>query len=632
MKNYDINRTFGFFRLPINLTSDNGDSFEEFSVDNLVDAALTNEIGTINDYEITTFVPRYGQMVFDVNFYRQIDSNLNPTGDTQIRYILSEPYTSYYDQIQTYFQNSATFTGSTFPTFWNSLCYPFYSKKNTWFTCTGQTLSCLKPKRFDPNPYMYNSFIKMNFYTTPYSTNQELVFQNVIYVNPRWCELEGDANGSWHRPTFTLNKTTDGYYLYWLNTFTIGTFYVNFQFWDALNGRLINLIPTSDFTSYKQWIQNAAIFDSRMMYMEYTLQYSNKTYSMGEFNPTTKLWDIHVPQIKLYEVVFDNYLFNFNPHINVQNGTYIVPVIPPSPTAFNLQLGGSLAALLSSTDDTLAINSSNIDILLFDDIRSAIDTKVSQLPTQSMRNLTVYNNGTGDVYLKDIEIVGFTETGPTKISRIIDSSKNWDGTNTTYTFATVPTPNISFVLDTDLNNNPSLLANALQPYFDYYYQFTETNNSIWDATDTSPNWWESKRMMKWFYPITSSNISSFGYPFAEQLSIQYGGNDLYAISSGSTLNLMLTWGLGNNYSTVYFEPYFYKITNNKMSFPLSQHINLMYTVKLLFNNLQNTLPTEANTLSFDIPVSFELRYTYVGPNPHSGGDGGGGDNPGKHPQ
>jgi len=67
----------------------------------------------------------------------------------------------------------------TYPTFWNSFGYPFYSQKEKWYVPTsgGTASTTLKSNRFGSQPYLYNSFIKMNFYTTPYAATQELLFQ-----------------------------------------------------------------------------------------------------------------------------------------------------------------------------------------------------------------------------------------------------------------------------------------------------------------------------------------------------------------------------------------------------------------------------------------------------------------------
>jgi hypothetical protein len=401
-----------------------------------------------------------------------------------------------------------------------------------------------------------------------------------------------------------------------LNTFNIGTFYVNFQFWDALNGKLINLLPTSVVTPYKQWVQSSDAFDPRMMYMEYKLQYSNKTYSMGEFNKTTGLWDIHVPQIKLYEVVFDNYLSGFNPNISVPNGTYTQPVILPITANFIVDLSTSSVSLLNDNNDVLNIKSTPDYRVLFGGdgtgVRGIIDNKISNLPFDSARTLTIKNNGSVSVYLKNIEIVGLNQNGSTdNAPRLLDSSKNWDVNNnkTKYMFATLPASSLYFIPAAELSQSNA--NDALQPYFDVYYKLLPKNNRICDESDTSINWWESKRCMKWYFPVTMNTMPTWGRQFSEQLFVGHNGNDLSEILPGSNLNLELAWGLGESYSTVHLEPGFYRLINNNYMFSTGYKIDLTYTVKLYFNNSQNTLPTEenVNTKTFTIPVSFALSYT-----------------------
>lgn len=650
MKNYQVNKNLGVVRIPFNLTADNSDAFDEMRKETRVNNLMANEVTAINDYEITAFrplVPSTG-FSYDIYFHRRIDTT---EPDPKIRNILSAPYVKYYDDIVTYFatpffadpmstvSNIRDFvTGTTYPTFWNSLCYPFYTRKDTWYLDKEQTL--LKSNRFDPNSYMYNSFIKMNFYTTPYAATQELLFQNIIYVNPRWCtDYEGDANGRWHRPKFYLNEATDGYYLYWLGKYNISTFYVNFQFWDALNGRIINLIPTSSATPYKQWVQgvNTTLgFDSRMMYMEYKVKYGSRTYMMGEFDITTNQWSLHSSDIKLYELIFDNYFAPLKPPFSPSTGEVTqTTVIPPS-SIFNITLNGfdptspNILHLLDGNENLTELSSTPGLPMTFNKARSILDSDALNLSTYK-KTLTIKNNSEVEVYLKDIQVIDISQSNSTSQSRIFGDRKDRANALSTYTFLTVPDADHQFYGWQELDSNPSLPA--MQPNFDAHYDILQTDNTIADANDvvnsegcTSPNgcWWNSHRMLGWYYPMTGTSFNSWSPAFGEKLFVQHAGDDLEPIMPNGTLDLILSWGVGEHYSTVYIEPYFYKLTtdlerhkSSTLFFSVNYHVDLTYTIKLIFNNLQNTLSD--TSITFQVPVTYSVKYKY------DSGSGGGGD-------
>lgn len=634
MENYTINRTFGFVRFPFRLTSDNDDAFKEAEKQQMVDEKLAEDNAEIQDYEITTFRPQGRDVLtYDLFFNKYFgeDSDGNAARD-----ILSTPYTDYFRQMLARFDPSGD--DIIFPTFWNSLCYPYYNKRDTWYLDSAQTK--LNPKRFDSKSYLYNSFLKMNFYTTPYAATQELLFQNVIYVNPRWCkDLEGDANGSWHRPKFTLDETTDGYYLYWLNNFNVDTFYVSFQFWDASNGKMINLIPTSDTTKYKQWVQTSEDiyaasgvtpkFDPRSIYMEYKLSYSNKTYSIGEFDNKTVQWNIYGTATKLYEIVFDQKYAAQNPFIYVENGTHnsiISPVITPD---FQIGINTELCRITpNAPDDTLTItvetgyepNFYRIRDILYNDTMINAPRLYNNTGTTASK-VTITNNGTAPFYLKDIQIILLNETGSTNSNleaRMSDTRRDIDSVGSTYTFYTIPTPSIIFDKHNDLGQQ---VFGNLQYGFQGVYDITKISSGFTVADngsyagfnkDTSPNYFDSSRLMKWSYPITTLTFPSVAELFSEQLHIWHKGDDLTPINPTESVDIILYWGYGENYATTYLEPRFYDVcSQNYDIWPSPNYkIDLRYGVTLVFNDLRNTYPEIKNTASFTVPVTRKIEYKY----------------------
>jgi hypothetical protein len=645
VKNYTINRSLGFVRLPFNLTVDSDDLMQEERKDGIVETALANQIGAINDYEVTMFRPLFTNLTFDVFFYGKVDTTLN----ADIQTMLSTPYVSYYSQMKAYFANLNI---TTYHTFWNSFGYPFYTKKSDWYIPLpdGTPSAVLLPKRFDAQAYLYNSFIKMNFYTSPYAISQELLFQNVVYVNPRWCSLEGDAGGSWHRPTFNLNETTDGYFLYWLNNYTIDTFYVSFQFWDALNGKMINLLPCYKGETAKQWVQstetysfNNTAFNPLSLYLEYTMHYPSKTYSIGEFDADTNTWDMHPNPIRLYELFFDITGATMNPNISVDNGVALAPPKPPpSATEFNLWCNYATGTTgttvpLHAPDRVVKYKSEYIPT--FQAIRRMFAEDVSAMRGNTKKLVTVTNNGVVPIYLKNIVITLLHQGGSTYndmrmcgSQRTIATDKFGNDTSS-YILSSVPDYNISAenrLLQVDkLNRDPV----TEDPYpFSHYYDpmRNHPDNDNYEETvavkvvDEGKPSWESAAWMEYYYPITIDDFPSKGYDFGERLLIEHAGNDLTPIPPNGKLDLTFSLGFGKNYGYVYLEPWYYSVCDGVERFPDTDYVaNLDYSVTLYFNDLTNSLPDNVLTNTVTVNVNSYYKFDYV-PNPNEDNSTGGG--------
>jgi hypothetical protein len=616
MENYKINKSLGFVRLPFNLTLDYDDSMKDIRKDGIVKSVLDGEIQQINDYEMTAFKSQYQTIIFDIFFHKRIDIRLNK----DIRTMLSTPYVDYYDKMQSKFYN---LTGNTlvseYPTFWNSFGYPFYTQKETWFepNADGTPSSQLLSKRFDTQPYLYNSFIKMNFYTSPYAATQESLFQNVIYVNPRWCQLEGDTNGAWHRPTFRLDETTDGYYLYWLNNYNIDTFYTSFQFWDALNGRMINLLPSHPYEPNKHWVQDVnKDFDSRMLYVEYKVNYSSKKYIIRIFDPISKRWVVKPNSILLYELVFDDEFVDKNPLISISNGV-------PSPTTTSITTGSTvtnfdLRLTTTTTDFDLNVNSGVTPYIFngdfeentFQDLRSHWNTASAMVANQYEDVIKIFNDGAEPVYLKNIDIKLLNDTGSDRHSRLTGQFKSITYTNgvsqSTYILSSVP----------DYN-----LENGRQLNFESFWhpdrnQGEPENNPLYgrtvavkDLDDNKVNSWESAAWVGWYYPLNNNNFTMWGQELGEQLRISYIGDDLSEIPANGEMNLNINWLFGGKYGYANVEPMFYQMCSNSNTFPSKNYtVNLDYEVTLYFNNLRNALPEYSNKLVFTVKPYFQFQY------------------------
>lgn len=617
MEKYKINKSLGFVRLPFNLTSDYDDSMKDIRKDGIVKSVLDGEVQQINDYEITAFKPQYQTIIFDIFFHKLIDVSLN----TDIRTMLGTAYVDYYDKMQDKFYGTASnVLESKYPTFWNSFGYPFYTQKQTWYepNTDGTPSSQLLTKRFDNQPYLYNSFIKMNFYTSPYSATQESLFQNVIYVNPRWCQLEGDSNGYWHRPTFNLNETTDGYYMYWLNNYNIDTFYVSFQFWDALNGRMINLLPSHPYESDKHWVQSVNTgFDSRMLYAEYKVNYSSKKYTIRIFDKESKKWVVKPNNILLYELVFDDAFSAKNPLISVNNGV----VNAPNTTTGAVNTDFDIRTTTTTTDFDIGVDSGvspytfnrYTDEFSFQSVRSEWDIASAMVAKQYKDTIKITNNSSVPVYLKNIDVKLLNDDESSRHNRLTGIFKSVTNINgvvgSAYILSSVPDYNSEY-------GRQVKFASCYYPDRNIWYSGANANNEFYgytvavkDVDNNNTNSWESPAWVGWSYPLNNSNFTTLGQEIGEQLSISYVGDDLSEIPSGGEMNLAVNWSFGAKYGYANVEPMFYKMCVNPNSLPGTMYVvNLDYEVTLFFNDLRNTLPEYANKLTFTVKPNFQFKY------------------------
>jgi hypothetical protein len=460
----------------------------------------------------------------------------------------------------------------------------------------------------------------MNFYTSPYTATQESLFQNVIYVNPRWCQLEGDTNGAWHRPTFSLDETTDGYYLYWLNNYNIDTFYASFQFWDSLNGRMINLLPSHQNEPNKHWVQSVnKDFDSRMLYVEYKVNYSNKKYIIRIFDPISKTWVVKPNKFLLYELVFDDAFAEKNPLISVTNGVPnpIIPTVTTGSTVtdFNLRL------TTTTTDFDLSVSSGvtpyifngSVERNSFQFLRAEWESAAAMVANKYEDVIKIFNDSPVPVYLKNIDIKLLNDSGSNRHNRLTGQFKalTYDSgvVQSIYALSSVPDYNLE-------NGRQINFASYYHPERNIWQTGDTANNALYGRTvavkvldDNKVNSWESAAWVGWSYPLNNYNFTIWGQELGEQLRISYIGDDLSEIPANGEMNLAINWLFGNKYGYANVEPMFYQMCSNSNTFPSKDYtVDLDYEVTLYFNNLRNTLPEYANKLTFNVKPRFQFQY------------------------
>ena len=204
------------------------------------------------------------------------------------------------------------------PHFYNTFTFPFWDKKDLW--------SELK-YGFNNKTYTYSSFLLLEIFDDNNVEIQNRITTIPIYVSDRYLfnektkdkvytvldELlnpiysEVIAGVKQKRPVFNLVEGVDGYSFFFLKNYIKTDFYVKFYFWDALNGKKIQFIPSSKNNVSKKWLQDVENFDQKSLYLKYDLDYTKKSYTIYDFNNRTNEYDLETDHIDLYEFAYDDY-------------------------------------------------------------------------------------------------------------------------------------------------------------------------------------------------------------------------------------------------------------------------------------------------------------------------------------
>jgi hypothetical protein len=209
-----------------------------------------------------------------------------------------------------------------YPHFYNTLVFPFWDKKDVW--------SELR-YGFNNKTYTYNSFLIIDVYDSYDVEKQKRVTTIPIYISDRYVYKEKRETRTYSvfdelgnviesittegavqkRPVFNLSENIDGYSFFFLKKYTKSEFYVKFYFWDALNGKKIELIPSGKSNNKKKWLQDVETFDQKNLYLKYELDFDNKKYRIFDLNSTTGKFNIELDKIDLYEFAYDDYWSSF---------------------------------------------------------------------------------------------------------------------------------------------------------------------------------------------------------------------------------------------------------------------------------------------------------------------------------
>jgi hypothetical protein len=283
-------------------------------------------------------------------------------------------------------------TRSGIPIFYNSFTFPFWDKKERWVNDS---------LLYTNKSYFYNSFLLLEFYDSPFIVTQNRIQAIPIFVNNRYNITERNItkNFDYERPSFKLTNGVDGYSFFFLKNYITNEFYVRFSFWDALNGKKISLIPSSNINPNKKWLQDSDTFNQNIRYLKYILDYDTKTYKIYEYNTITNNFDTERFDFDLYELEFD--LFYKNRVVPneqpIDSRTQIKPIQLKNPLNFSIKnlytnsyIGDSSNKYITLSQQEIN-NSSNFlgitkkFIETFNTYISNINTEIfGELPTKEM--------------------------------------------------------------------------------------------------------------------------------------------------------------------------------------------------------------------------------------------------------
>ena len=278
------------------------------------------------------------------------------------------------------------------PHFYNTFTFPFWDKSDLW---TGLKYG------FNNKTYTYNSFLLLEIYDDNNIELQRRITTIPIYVSDRYLFNERTISGiPQKRPVFNLTEGVDGYPFFFLKNYIKSDFYVKFYFWDALNGKKIQFIPSSKGNVNKKWLQDVETFDQKKLYLKYELDYDTKKYIIYDYNERTGKYDLETDHIDLYEFAYDDYWASF-PVLNDQPSDLQQPTNPREYGDLLLSTN-SIKAELALTD----IKYETLSAAVMAD-PNYIEVKKNFDRTEYLYDSMGYPDGTIDYYIFDGTLEGY---------------------------------------------------------------------------------------------------------------------------------------------------------------------------------------------------------------------------------
>lgn len=188
------------------------------------------------------------------------------------------------------------------PFFYNSFTLPFWKQNEKWIK---------DPLLYSNKSFFYNSFLLLEFFSSPERLTQKRIQTIPIYISKRSniTEKNNLLNIHYERPSFNLTEGCEGFSIFYVNAHLPNKLYVKYSFWDALNNKKIPLLPSTTNIK-KKWLQDNNLFVNEMNYLLYDFDFEKKTYKIYEYNSVTKKYDILCNNIDLYQLEFDKFFTN----------------------------------------------------------------------------------------------------------------------------------------------------------------------------------------------------------------------------------------------------------------------------------------------------------------------------------
>jgi hypothetical protein len=326
------------------ITSEDDSCDREFYYKNILDKITLNTINNIIDGEVFEYKPELLDSInFDIYFFSQLEilninyltpymennfipyidlvkekfvqpyknnvfqtiqDNTLPISDipkdiTIIQSLINKPYVVK-DVIGESLLHKPKNNG--LPFFYNSFTLPFWEQNEKWVN---------DPLLYSNKSFFYNSFLLLEFFSSPERLTQKRIQTIPIYISKRINITEKNdlLNIHYERPSFNLTEGCDGFSVFYVNNNLPNKLYVKYSFWDALNNKKISLLPSTTDTK-KKWLQNNDSFANEMNYLLYDFDFNKKTYKIYEYNSVTKKYDILCNNIDLYQLEFDKFFTN----------------------------------------------------------------------------------------------------------------------------------------------------------------------------------------------------------------------------------------------------------------------------------------------------------------------------------
>lgn len=336
--------------IKINIDANNFDSdIDDKNID-FFDKSLINYVNPIFDAELFEYKPKSDKVSYYMFFNDKFEPNLS---NDLVENFTDVTYKSYKTQMLSVVTGitETTFgpfqfynvlnvdplvtTGVTnapipitrpsfnnIPIYYPTFAIPFKNKLSSFGnTINGDTYG------FSNKSYLFNSQLVFEYYDSVDPLRQKLIMTTLVPVSERYCTYETSVNGTKQlRPEFILDKTIDGYSFMFTKNPPYKGLYVKIFFWDALNSKKIQLIPTNQQTTANRWVLTPKTYNYRLEYLYFKFS-DNYTYDILMFNQQKNDYDISCFDFDLFELVIDEYWSQYRIPINRP--------VPPLPLVYN---------------------------------------------------------------------------------------------------------------------------------------------------------------------------------------------------------------------------------------------------------------------------------------------------------